>query len=131
VDLLDIVTLNHLPSFIVSGTTQLPELENMTNRFNQPITSFKPNSMDHPMPTYKPMAIAIVDLTPPSTRQASPSPLPSRAMKNHFKSTVDSWRSLNAYRDGKPVCLDGESLDVASVVAVAKYEIFFRHLKAC
>jgi hypothetical protein len=79
--------------------------------------------MDRSIP--KAMAPATKDFTPPSTRQGSPSPSPLRAKKNHTQLTLDSWKTVNALRQGQCVDLDGESLDIASLVAVAKYVLLF------
>ncbi|RSM19981.1 hypothetical protein CDV31_001060 [Fusarium ambrosium] len=43
---------------------------------------------------------------------------------NHAESTLDIWRRLQSLKDGKDkVILDGDNLDIASLIAVARYGI--------
>lgn len=43
---------------------------------------------------------------------------------NHVESTLDIWRRLQSLRDGKDkVILDGDNLDIASLIAVARYGV--------
>jgi hypothetical protein len=58
-------------------------------------------------------------LSPPATRHASPTP--SRQTRPHTRMTYQAWQKLRSILQGEDVRLDGESLDVSSVVAVAKW----------
>jgi len=56
--------------------------------------------------------------TPPLTRPTSPE---SPRVLTHAKITYQAWERLKAYVSGEDVVrLDGESLDIAALVAVAR-----------
>jgi hypothetical protein len=57
--------------------------------------------------------------TPPQTRAHSPVRNPQN--RPHAEFVRKSWDALQALMDGRDVVLDGRSLDISSVVAVAKY----------
>lgn len=65
-----------------------------------------------------PITRVMSPLSPPATRDASPTP--SRQARLHTKSTYEAWQRVRSFLKGENVKLDGESLDVPSVVAVAK-----------
>jgi hypothetical protein len=56
--------------------------------------------------------------TPPHTRV--PSPAPTARSQHHMQLVLGSWEKMVALQEGSKVVLDGESLDIPSVVAVAK-----------
>ncbi|KIW08690.1 phenylalanine ammonia-lyase [Verruconis gallopava] len=57
--------------------------------------------------------------TPPQTRAASPARVPTTRPHAEFVQAL--FRRLNSLRNGTDVILDGKSLDIPSVVAVANY----------
>lgn len=57
-------------------------------------------------------------LSPPATRHASPTP--SRQTRPHARMTYQAWQKLRSMLQGEEIRLDGESLDISSIVAVAK-----------
>jgi hypothetical protein len=59
-------------------------------------------------------------LTPPLTR--TPSPAPLTRTRPHVQVVMTAWEKFTALQGGDKVILDGASLDIPSVVAVAKYE---------
>lgn len=61
----------------------------------------------------------ISPLSPPATRNASPTP--ARQARPHARATYEAWRKLKNLLEGEQIVLDGESLDIPSVVAVAKF----------
>src|SRR5215469_1151002 len=58
-------------------------------------------------------------LSPPATRNASPTP--ARQARSHARATYEWWRRLTSILEGGQIVLDGESLDVPALVAVAKF----------
>jgi len=60
-----------------------------------------------------------MDPTPPLTREASP----RRLTKTHSGTTYESWKILQSHRQSGEVTLDGYSLDIPSIFAVAKHGV--------
>jgi hypothetical protein len=60
-------------------------------------------------------------LSPPATRNASPTP--ARQAMPHARATYEGWRKLKSLLEGEQIVLDGESLDISALVAVAKFVI--------
>ena len=70
------------------------------------------------------------EITPPATRSASPTSrkgsesfptTPRPAADVHFRSVTEMWERLQALTKSGKVVIDGESLDIPSLVAVARY----------
>ena len=59
--------------------------------------------------------------TPPATTKNSRASSPSKTNRFHAKIVTESWRLLQSLRGKGVVALDGESLEIATVVAVSRY----------
>jgi len=60
----------------------------------------------------------ISPLSPPATRDTSPTP--TRQARPHARVTYEAWQKLNSLLKGEQVVLDGEGLDIPTLIAVAK-----------
>jgi len=60
--------------------------------------------------------------TPPHTREPSPKKsMHARSSSSNLTiSTIENWKRTKELLDGKECIIDGESLDIAAVVAVGK-----------
>jgi hypothetical protein len=122
-----ITAVSHLPQFDIISCDQVPKLKIQPQ--TEKLTAIEDKRDPEDIAEYMDRSMAkVADLTPPSTRQPSPSPSPMRIMEGHTQFTFNSWLTLNTLRHGKPVSLDGESLGIAGIVAVAKYESPPRYL---
>jgi len=70
------------------------------------------------MPTHMYANGIVSPLSPPATRNASPTP--ARLTRSHARAVHEEWRKLNNLLEGEQIVLDGESLDIQSLVAVAR-----------
>ena len=64
----------------------------------------------------------VSQLSPPATRNASPTP--ARQARPHARARYEEWRKLKRLLEGEggeEIVLDGESLDIPCLVAVAKF----------
>jgi hypothetical protein len=77
------------------------------------------NMPEKPKPTHIFTNGIVSPLSPPATRNASPTP--ARQARPHARATYEGWRRLKSLLEGEQIVLDGESLDVPGLVAVAKF----------
>lgn len=63
-------------------------------------------------------------ITPPRTREHSPQKKAQKqahVVSTHAQSILSDWKRLQKLRGGSPCIIDGNTLEIADIVGVAKY----------